>query len=179
MENDNTMYWRWGVGIVVAVVIIIGAVMLIKGSQSPSRMGTDMGTSTSDSMASDTVNGTETSSVTPTGVSETARPSMTASGESITVADQAEGSAVDVSAMSLTKASWIAIKDTKGWILGAGWFPAGATSGTVPLVRNTQKGLQYEAVVYVDDGDKAFDMHKDMLVSNTDGTLVNAMFMAK
>jgi hypothetical protein len=36
----------------------------------------------------------------------------------------------------------------------------------------------YQVLVYVDDGDKSFDLHKDTLVMSSDGAVSGAMFSA-
>ena len=84
----------------------------------------------------------------------------------LVVEDQAAGASVKVRSMDLPKGGWVAIKEVSTQrILGAGRFPAGATSGEVPLLRATVAKGAYEAVVYEDDGDMMFDMKKDVMVT--------------
>ena len=101
----------------------------------------------------------------------------TSDGETVTVADQKAGTSVALSTISLTRASWVAVRDDKS-ILGAAWFPSSATVGTVELQRALQSGKSYNVVIYVDDGDKKFDMHKDQLVT-ADGGPVGVSFKAE
>ena len=90
---------------------------------------------------------------------------VAASGESLAVMNQDAGMSVKISAMELTRESWVAIKEVaSNRILGAGRFPPGATAGTVKLLRGTQAGGKYEALIYVDDGEKKYDLHADDLV---------------
>ncbi len=99
----------------------------------------------------------------------------TQTGGALVVEDQVAGERVVIKAMEMSSTGWIAIKEVaSGRILGAGWFPAGATSGSVPLLRATSAGQNYEAVVYVDDGNKVFDMKVDTLVAG-----VSAPFKAQ
>lgn len=89
----------------------------------------------------------------------------TSSGESVTIKDQAAGSNVTIADMSIKKVSWVAVRDAKTkWILGARRFEPDTKTGIVVLLRGTTAGTAYEGVIYVDDGDKKFDFHKDFLV---------------
>lgn len=172
VETNDTKGWI--IGAIVLVVVIAGGWWLIKHSKaSSSVVGTDMGSTTTETSA-------KVGDNMPIDTAVTANTTITttAIGESVSVQDQRATSSVMVASMSLSKASWIAIKDAKG-ILGAGWFPAGATAGAVPLLRATKAGESYQAVIYADDGDKQFDMHKDSLVMSTDGSPVASSFMAK
>lgn len=84
----------------------------------------------------------------------------------LAAADQAAGESVAVTGMSVTSDSWIAVREADGSrVLGAARVAAGTESVTVPLLRATAAGTGYEVVIYTDDGDRAFDMKKDMLVS--------------
>ncbi len=87
-----------------------------------------------------------------------------ASDLALTIKDQAAGTQVQIAKMTLTKTSWVAVRDAKThWVLGARRFDAGTASGEVFLLRATTKGSAYEGVIFTDDGDKAFDLHKDTL----------------
>lgn len=89
-----------------------------------------------------------------------------AKGEAVTIRDQAAGSNVTISDMTITKVSWVAVRDAKTkWILGARRFEPGQKTGIVVLLRNTVADTKYEGVIYVDDGDKAFNHKKDILVN--------------
>jgi hypothetical protein len=84
-----------------------------------------------------------------------------------------------VPSLRLTSPSWVAVKAANGSILGAALFPADATEGTVSLLRATQAGERYEVIIYADAGDKTFDLHKDTLIINNDGTPVSTAFTAQ
>lgn len=102
-----------------------------------------------------------------------ANPTTGASGEVISVQDQPEGDSVSVGPIVLTKAGWVAVRDDMR-ILGAARLDAGTTQNIfVPLLRNTTTGTKYQAVLYVDDGDRQFDFKKDALVEG-----VSASFTA-
>jgi len=159
MDTSNTTNWII-IG-AVAVVLILGGWWLFMGKPDDGK-GAVVTTTGTD------VPATGTTVVPPAPVTTT-----TASGETITVQNQAAGASAMISGMNLTRESWVAVRDAKS-ILGAGRFAAGATSGTVKLLRSTVKGETYQVVVYVDDGDKKFDFKIDALVSG-----VNASFMAQ
>ena len=101
-------------------------------------------------------------------------------GETITVADQAAGQSVKVDSVTLEKLGWIAVQDEKEWVLGAARAEAGTHEDVmVKLLRATKAGETYEVVLYVDDGDKKFDLHKDAVINNSDGSTLSAAFIAK
>ena len=68
----------------------------------------------------------------------------------------------------LTADSWLAVHDdvdkAAGRILGAGWFKAGAASGTIPLVRATLPDTTYHVLIYTDNGNKQFEYRIDPVV---------------
>lgn len=170
----NTRSWII-TGIVAAIVLLLGWVLL--GHRAPvSPAVGDV------SIPSDTQTATEA----PTRVTDTSMkpspvptiPNTTAVGETISVSDQPAGSFVSVESARLHRPSWIAIKDTKGWVLGAAWFSSSVETVTVPLLRNTLAGETYQAVIYIDNGDKRFDMHADTLVASVDGGPVASTFTA-
>lgn len=105
-------------------------------------------------------------------------PSTLPSGETVNVADQSAGSTVVVRSVTLVKMGWVAVRDNEGRILGAARFDEGTHSGVVELLRNTAAGSSYQVLLYVDDGDRAFDLHKDILVSESDGTVAGTTFHA-
>ena len=110
--------------------------------------------------------------------SEGTQETVDISGESLEIADQPEGLDVGLKSVTLSKPSWVAIKDENGWILGAARFDESAENVSVPLLRATLKGLRYGALIYVDNGDRAFDFHTDMPVVNQDRDPYSVAFTA-
>ena len=170
LSTNDTIVRNWLIGIGIALIIIVAITFAIhrKDTISPV-IGSDMSTTTATTTAMEE--------------SMTASPSMTATvpatGEMIAVNNQRPGGTVAIASMTLSKKSWVAIKDSKGVILGAGLFQANETSGVVPLLRGTQPGQTYEAVIYVDTTDKVFDWHQDQLVVSAGGAPVSAMFTVR
>lgn len=101
--------------------------------------------------------------------------------EALRVADQKAGNSVHVASVALARPGWVAVREEVdgegGSVLGAQWFPAGENEGTVELLRNTTAGGRYHAFLFLDDGDKRFDMHKDTPITRN-GLLILAPFTA-
>ncbi len=98
----------------------------------------------------------------------------------VEVTNQAAGTRVIVDEVKADAVSWVAIRDWSaggfGNILGAKRVDAGASSlATVELLRGTQAGRTYAAVLYRDDGDRVFNHKLDRLLE-TNGRVVAAVF---
>lgn len=107
-------------------------------------------------------------------------PTAQSSGETISVSDQPAGMTISVASLTLPQMGWVAVRDNKGWILGAGRFEAGEhQNASVPLLRATVASERYQALLYVDDGDKQFDFKKDTLIIEGDGSVAGTMFSAQ
>lgn len=101
------------------------------------------------------------------------------SGNAVSVSDQPAGSFVTIASATLPQTGWVAVRDAAGKTLGAKRLDAGTAEAVqVPLLRNTVTGEKYQVLLYTDDGDKTFDLHKDTLVTNSDGTVAGASFTA-
>ncbi|MBI2610813.1 hypothetical protein HYW60_02675 [Candidatus Kaiserbacteria bacterium] len=125
----------------------------------------------------------ESSPVNPTSVfgplsEET--PTIAGSRESVDVTDQLAGMSVKVKSATLAQMGWIAVRDADGRTLGAGRFEPGTHADIeVPLLRATTAGERYQVLIYVDDGDGEFDLHKDILVTGGDGSVAGDVFSAQ
>ena len=99
----------------------------------------------------------------------------------IEVDDQKVGSTVSIKSVKFENPGWVAIHDDvdgkPGNILGAAWFPKGQNSGMVELLRNTEQGKTYFAMLHHDDGDKKFDHKIDMPLTDASGTIIMVKFM--
>lgn len=96
---------------------------------------------------------------------------------SIAVNDQAPGMQVMIALMTITEDAWVVIHEDRDGkpanILGAGRFNAGANlAGTVELLRPTEEGRVYYAMLHRDDGDRQFDHQKDLPVEDPQGVIV-------
>ncbi len=166
--NDNGN--RIIAGIIV-VLLIIGA--WYAGTKS--KVGSTIASTTAGSVV-DTSTSTAASASGAASLANTGAE-LNVSGGLITVNDQGAGSIVTVASVTLPKLGWVAIRDNTGRTLGAALFPAGTHANVqVPLLRATEPGQRYQALIYTDDGDKQFDLHKDTLLTNADGTVAGTTF---
>ncbi|MBI2612984.1 hypothetical protein HYW59_04245 [Candidatus Kaiserbacteria bacterium] len=164
-------------GIILALIFIGGWWLIARNAS------LDTGEMETEREVEDTGMPTSSSAVNPSSVlgplsEET--PTIAGSHESIDVVDQPAGMTVKVSAATLAQTGWIAVRDVDGRTLGAGRFEAGVyADADVPLLRATTAGGRYQVLIYVDDGDKEFDLHKDILVTGADGTVAGDVFSAQ
>lgn len=175
--DANTRNWVITGIIAIIVIVLIGWAIAAKRAGSPvigSGTSTTTGETASSSTTTDSTSGTAANPSIPSS-GETA----VASGETVTTQDQPAGISVSVAQATLKNPSWIAIKDTNGRILGAGWFATSGENLSVPLLRATEAGQVYQAVIYADDGDKQFDFHKDTLLTSSEGAPVSSTFRAQ
>lgn len=93
---------------------------------------------------------------------------------------QEAGSLAVITEVQVEEPTWVAIhEDVDGKpanILGAQLFDAGVHSGTVALLRNTESGRTYHALLYKDNGDRVFDYVVDLPVESASETVVSASF---
>ena len=98
--------------------------------------------------------------------------------------DQSAGVTASISSVRLDDLSWIVIHEDDagkpGRILGAKRLDAGTHAGVVvELLRGTEAGKTYYAMIHADDGDKAFDHKKDLVRVNEGGIPVAVSFQAQ
>ncbi len=165
------------VAAIVLALVFIGGWWLIARSMTSGAMGSDetkdvqreVSTTTSDSNLTDVL-----------GPIADDTPTIAGSRESVEVEDQVAGMIVKIKEATLAQVGWIAGRDAEGRTLGAGRFESGSyVDAEVPLLRATESGERYQVLIYVDDGDRAFDVHKDILVTHGDGSVAGSVFSAK
>ena len=170
--NDTT---NRVIGAIVLLLVFIGGWWLI--ARNTVSTGAPIVSTDTNSTAGNTTNATNTGDVTP--VPAPTAPTVEASGESVEVADQPAGMTVTVASAKLAEMGWVAVRDNGGRTLGAARLEAGVHAGVVvELLRGTLSGERYQVLVYVDDGDRAFDLPKDSLVMNAGAGVVGATFTA-
>lgn len=95
--------------------------------------------------------------------------------------DQPAGVAVAIT-VKIEKESWIAIHEDAGGnpgkILGAQIFPAGEHMGKIELLRGTEAGKKYYAMLHADNGDRVFDYRVDLPITNESEEPVTDAFTA-
>lgn len=170
METNSTTQWA-----IIGTAVII---LLAGGSWLIGRSKVDSPVAGDNPLAATTEETETTNSVVPDGVAiPTGAKTVESDGESVVIENQAAAGSVKISSMSLTRATWVAVRDERS-ILGAKWFSSNATSGEMRLLRNTEAGTTYQVLFYVDDGDKKFDHTLDILVTS-EGKPVGTSFTAQ
>ena len=101
----------------------------------------------------------------------------------LVIDNQAAGSEIIVKEIKVSKSGWLAIREDNGLgepgnILGAQLFDPGMTAGKVELLRNTEEGKTYYAVIFSDNGDRAFIPKMDLPVLVADGMPLSVTFKA-
>ena len=106
----------------------------------------------------------------------------------IEVHDQEAGSSVYVSALSLSDPRWVVIHEDQagepGNILGARLFSVDQEDGEVSLLRSTESGNTYHAILYMvadrdRDQGRRFDTDRDLPLIEEDGYQVITTFTAE
>lgn len=99
----------------------------------------------------------------------------------LSVSAQKAGESVVLDSVELTEVGWVVIHEDRGGApgnaLGAARFEAGVHTGVaVPLLRATVPGGLYYAIIHSDDGDRIFDIKKDLPLADSAGAAVRATF---
>ncbi|MDD5269474.1 MAG: hypothetical protein PHO08_20585 [Methylococcales bacterium] len=101
----------------------------------------------------------------------------------IIVCNQLADINLKISQMCLEQVSWVVVREddgagAPGSILGAQLFDTSATNGAVKLLRSMTIGKTYFAIIYIDNGDHAFDPKLDSPLLDNDGKPRMAIFKA-
>ena len=108
---------------------------------------------------------------------------LTEGAYAIAVNDQPPAITVRVSFVALAASGWVVVREESdgrpGVILGAKRFdPGTGQTGEVELLRATEEGRVYFAVLHADDGDRQFDHTKDQAITDAQGNAVLVRFVA-
>ena len=101
----------------------------------------------------------------------------------LSVESQPAGSKVFIKEAGFADGGWIVVREdaegAPGKILGARRLDAGKYENIeVELLRGTEPGLVYHAILHGDDGDKEFDFNKDFPIRNDSGETIIREFNA-
>lgn len=105
-------------------------------------------------------------------------------GALVSVQEQPAGLAVVVASIDIPRNGWIAIHEILdgaliGNVLGAARRDAGLYEGVVVnLLRATEPGSEYAVVLYVDNGNKEFDLQNDVPITDAAGNPTVVRFSA-
>lgn len=176
MEESQNTTANWIVAGIGAATILVGGWWVITHN---ARSSGETATSTPVSTTTKASGGRESGVQLPN--LPDAASKIIAEEDAVLVADQLTGESVSVMSVTLSKPGWVAIRDERGWTLGAGWFDAGTHANvSVPLLRATEAGQRYQALLYIDTlGDHTFDLHGETLVTNPDGSVAGTTFVTK
>lgn len=160
MNNDNGGGLQtWQKGIIILIVVIIIAVIVYALTKSSSEStNTDTNTTTT----ADTLKGTN----------------------AVRIGNQfSGGNTVYVETVSLVKPGLVVVmKDnagSPGAVLGSTYLDAGTRPARVNLSENTVNGASYWVALYDDtDGDKKFDVTKDLPLKDATGNIILKQFKA-
>ncbi|MBF05175.1 hypothetical protein CL644_00480 [bacterium] len=99
----------------------------------------------------------------------------------ITVNDQAAGSAVLVTSVTLSTDGWIVVHEERNGLIGNALGAKRRNAGTyqntiIPLLRDTQENTRYWIVLYNDDGDRQFNLSTDFPLKNTENEPIISSF---
>lgn len=101
----------------------------------------------------------------------------------ISLGNQSAGDNVNIDSAVFAEVGWVVIREDnngeQGNILGAQLFDVGEHSGVVTLLRGTQVGSVYHALLYSDNGDREFNTENDLPLSNTSGDYIQTEFTAQ
>ena len=168
MDTKNT--WYLVAGLIIG--FIIGALAVDKGIILQGSTALDGKGSTATSTEEGDTSGLQTSGI------------VLAGKNAIDINDQPAGMIVTAALTVLNEQGWVAIHEDAngepGWILGATLVFAGERNNVaVELLRATEKGKTYYAMLHDDDGDKAFDMKKDFPIKDSTGSVIMMKFVAQ
>lgn len=102
----------------------------------------------------------------------------------VDVENQSAGNIVTISSVELNQMGWVVVHEDVGGkpgnVLGAALVFAGEHNAvSVELLRKTEKGKTYYAMLHTDDGDKAFDLKKDRPIADSTGANIQISFVAE
>jgi len=147
--------WQWVVTAVVFIVLIIIAIWVIGG---------------------------KTPSTTEIPVNTTDNSSMSGAINRVVMSDQYPGNVVYLNSAQFENPGWIVIQadnaGTPGKILGQTYFESGINPGKITLSSPMVDGGTYYAVMYSDNGDKAFNATSDLPLKDANGNIIMKVFHA-
>lgn len=166
METNNTRNWII-IGVVALILVAGGWWLMQRTKPAGGALSGITGGNASSTGSTSLTSGSSS----PTSTAGTVPVSTGAQGEQVTVDDQPAGVIVRITSMNLSRSTWVAVRDERS-VMGAAWFAAGEKTGTVELLRGTEAGKTYSVVLYIDNGNHAFDLASDELVTGVGDTFV-------
>ncbi len=147
--------WQWIVTVIVIIILIIIGVLVFGGDK------------------------TDTTAIDNPG---TTVPTSTTGVNRIVMSDQYPGNIVYLSSVQFEKGGWVVIHANNagqpGAIIGQTYFEKGINPGRITLTKATVEGGTYYAMLHSDDGDKKFDVAKDLPLKDSNGSIIMKIFRA-
>ena len=176
MANQNEQ--KQGKTATIIITFIIG--LFIGGGSVWVWLSNDSG-STQVLQNGDTEEQTDNSAIGSENHSPITETSSSHTSREVVVADQEAGGEVKLQSVSFDQAGWVVIHElisdgSLGNALGAQRFDAGTSSGEVNLLRVTEAGSTYAAVLYRDNGDRRFDLDLDLPIRDSSQNIVYTTF---
>lgn len=157
-QEGGVKTWQWAVTVIVIIVLIVLGYYMFKGN---------------DAMTPNTDGTMNTDGTTMTDSKEVNR---------VVITDQFPGNIVYVSTVQLANPGFVVIhKDNAGKpgdIIGSMYFDKGISNGKITLKTPTMEGGIYYAALHSDDGDKIFDVTKDLPIKDSVGQTIMKLFRA-
>ena len=184
MHMSERMYQSI-IGVLVLIILVGGAIMIgSRGAEESAVLNPDASTTaaTGDEGLTSGASASTGAQATASAAQQTTpaqAATVTSGSDSITVQDQPASSTVTVAAVTISKRGWVAVRQG-GHYLGAQFLRPGTYKDVVvTLLKPTEAGSAYEAVLFYDNGNTQFDWNADSVVTRADGSDVAAAFLAK
>lgn len=153
--------------VVLVVLIVLVGFTLFNGKDSSSEKDTD-----------DTAQVIDNNTTASSSIKEQGAEGLSVTG--IKVEEQNPGRIVVVNQVLIDAPGWVVIREDAngrpGNILGARLFGKGSNSGVIQLLNSMKVGKSYFAVVHKDNGNEAFELAKDTILKDANGTEVMTKF---
>lgn len=169
---------KFVIGLIIGLVVGWGGTFFaIDKSSSPSKLEQSKA---SEEVAEDLDNG---GNVSQSGYNKKAEAIIVSGINAVEVNDQPAGDKVEITMATLSKAGWVVIHEddngASGKVLGARRYEPGIYLAEVELLRPTESGKIYYAMLHLDDGDKEFNLSSDGPIKGEDGRVVMDSFKAQ
>ena len=154
-EQSGIKAWQWIVTAIVIIALIVVGIMVFGNK----------GTDTIDTGATADTSGGATTEV-----------------NRVVMSDQYPGNVVFLSSVQLANGGWVVVHADKngqpGEVIGSAYFEKGINPGKITLTKPTVEGGIYYAMLHSDDGDKKFDLAKDLPIKDSKGNIIMKLFRA-
>lgn len=150
--NQGIKTWQWVVTVIVIIVLIILGYYLFRGDRASAP---ETETPDTEQVSSSDVN-------------------------RVVVSDQYPGDVVYITSAQFENPGFVVIRENNngnpGAIIGQAYFGEGINPGRITLVKETEEGKLYYAVLYSDNGDEQFNVATDLPLKDVQGNTILRTF---